>query len=173
MNYIVAVDEKWGIGKNNDLLFSLKGDMAFFRTTTSGKTVIMGDRTLASLPGGNPLKNRNNIVMTLDKTLQFPQGVTVCYSLTDLFNILNEMDSTKDVFVMGGATIYNLLYPYCEYAYITKVQADGGAEVFIENLDEKENWQVCEEGETLTENDLTYTFYTYKNNAVKPFSDLR
>ena len=83
MNYIVAVDEKWGIGKNNDLLFSLKGDMAFFRTTTSGKTVIMGDRTLASLPGGNPLKNRNNIVMTLDKTLQFPEGVTVCYSLTD------------------------------------------------------------------------------------------
>ena len=52
MNYIVAVDEKWGIGKNNDLLFSLKGDMAFFRATTSGKTVIMGDRTLASLPGG-------------------------------------------------------------------------------------------------------------------------
>lgn len=169
MNYIVAVDEKWGIGKNNDLLFSLKGDMAFFRTTTSGKTVIMGDRTLASLPGGNPLKNRNNIVMTLDKTLEFPEDVTVCYSLQDLFDILNGMDNTHDVYVMGGATIYNLLYPYCEYAYITKVQADGGAEVFIENLDEKPNWQVCHTGETFTENDLTYTFYTYKNNDVKPF----
>lgn len=171
MNYIVAVDEKWGIGKNNDLLFALKGDMAFFRTTTSGKTVIMGDRTLASLPGGNPLKNRTNIVMTLDKTLPMPQGVTVCYSLSDLFQLLNKMDSTEDVFVMGGATIYNLLYPYCEYAYITKVQADGGAQVFIENLDEKENWQVCETGETLTENGLTYTFYTYKNNQVKAFEE--
>ncbi len=170
MNYIVAVDEKWGIGKNNDLLFSLKGDMAFFRTTTSGKTVIMGDRTLASLPGGKPLKNRTNIVMTLDKALEFPQGVTVCYSLQDLFDILNGMDNTDDVFVMGGATIYNLLYPYCEYAYITKVQADGGAQVFIENLDEKPNWQVVETGETLTENHLTYTFYTYKNNNVKPFA---
>lgn len=169
MNYIVAVDEKWGIGKNNDLLFSLKGDMAFFRTATWGKTVIMGDRTLASLPGGRPLKNRNNIVMTLDRDFLAPEGVAVCHSLEELFAQLKEMDNTDDVFVMGGATIYNLLYPYCKYAYITKVQTDGDAQVFIENLDRKENWQVCHTGETATENGLTYTFYTYENTQVKPY----
>ncbi len=169
MNYIVAVDKEWGIGKQNDLLFSLKGDMAFFRTTTLNKTVIMGDRTLASLPGGRPLKNRTNIVMTLDLDFVPPEGVTVCHSTEELFALLGEQENTDDVFVMGGATIYNLLYPYCRYAYITKVDAIGGAEVFIENLDEKPNWTVCHTGETVTENDLTYTFYTYENTDVKPF----
>ncbi len=168
MNYIVAVDKEWGIGKQNDLLFSLKGDMAFFRTTTSGKTVIMGDRTLASLPGGRPLKNRTNIVMTLDMDFAAPEGVTVCHSTDELFALLNQLPNTDDVFVMGGATIYNLLYPYCEYAYITKVDAIGGAEVFIKNLDEKENWQVFHTGETMEENGFTYTFYTYQNQDVKP-----
>ena len=169
MNYIVAVDKEWGIGKQNDLLFSLKGDMAFFRATTLNKTVIMGDRTLASLPGGNPLKNRKNIVMTLDTDFVPPEGVTVCHSTKELFDLLGEQENTEDVFVMGGATIYNLLYPYCRYAYITKVDAVGGAEVFIENLDKKDNWNICHTGETATENDLTYTFYTYENTDVKPF----
>ena len=169
MNYIVAVDKEWGIGKQNDLLFSLKGDMAFFRTTTSGKTVIMGDRTLASLPGGRPLKNRTNIVMTLDLDFVAPEGVTVCHSTGELFALLKQLPNTDEVFVMGGATIYNLLYPYCEYAYITKVDAVGGAEVFIENLDSKENWQVCHVGETMEEDGISYTFYTYKNNDVKPY----
>lgn len=168
MNYIVAVDREWGIGKQNDLLFSLKGDMAFFRTTTSGKTVIMGDRTLASLPGGKPLKNRRNIVMTLDLSFEAPEGVEVCHSIDELFTLLKPLSDTNDVFVIGGATIYNLLYPYCEYAYITKVDAVGGAEVFIENLDEKPNWQVCHKGESAEENGLCYTFYTYKNQAVQP-----
>jgi dihydrofolate reductase len=171
MNYIVAVDKEWGIGKQNDLLFSLKGDMAFFRTTTSGKTVIMGSRTLASLPGGKPLKNRENIVMTRNMQFDAPEGVTLCHSLQDLFRILNQMENTEDVFVMGGANIYNLLEPYCKYAYITKVDAIGGAEVFIHNLDQKENWQVCHTGETMEENGISYTFYTYENADVKPFTE--
>ena len=63
---IVAVDEKWGIGKNNGLLFSLPEDMKFFRQTTSGKTVVMGYNTLLSFPGGKPLKNRVNVVLCPD-----------------------------------------------------------------------------------------------------------
>ena len=109
MNYIVAVDNQWGIGKQNDLLFSLKGDMSFFRKTTLGKTVILGDRTLASFPGGQPLKNRKHIVMTLDPAFQAPKDVSVCHSVAELFSILNSMENTDDVFVIGGATIYNLL----------------------------------------------------------------
>ncbi|MBR4868416.1 MAG: dihydrofolate reductase [Clostridia bacterium] len=168
MNYIVAVDKEWGIGKQNDLLFSLKGDMSFFRTTTSGKTVIMGDRTLASLPGGRPLKNRTNIVMTLDKAFVAPEGVTVCHSTDELFALLKQLPNTDDVFVIGGATIYNLLYPYCKCAYITKVNAIGNADVFIEDLDKKENWRVCHTGETMEENGISYTFFIYENLAVQP-----
>ena len=64
MNLIVAVDNNWGIGSNNDLLFNLKQDMAFFREKTMNKIVVMGDRTLASFPGGNPLKNRINVCIS-------------------------------------------------------------------------------------------------------------
>ena len=63
MKTIVAVDVNWGIGKKNDLLFSIPLDMKFFRETTSGKIVVMGSNTLKSFPGGNPLKNRINIVL--------------------------------------------------------------------------------------------------------------
>ena len=63
MRAIVVVDKNWGIGKNNDLLFSLPADMKHFRETTTGKVVVMGSNTLRSFPGGNPLKNRVNIVL--------------------------------------------------------------------------------------------------------------
>ena len=64
MNLIVAVDENWAIGYNNELLVSIPDDMKFFRETTTGKVVIMGRKTLESFPGGRPLKNRVNIVIT-------------------------------------------------------------------------------------------------------------
>lgn len=61
MNYIACVDENWGIGKNGDLLFSIKGDMKFFRETTLGKTVVMGRKTLLSFPGSKPLKTAETL----------------------------------------------------------------------------------------------------------------
>ena len=64
MNIIVAVDEKWGIGYKNELLVRIPADQRFFRETTTGNVVIMGRKTLESFPGGQPLKNRTNIVIT-------------------------------------------------------------------------------------------------------------
>ena len=64
MNLIVAADERWGIGKDGGLLAHLPGDMKYFRETTRGKVVVMGRKTLESFPGGRPLKNRINIVLT-------------------------------------------------------------------------------------------------------------
>ena len=63
MKTIVAVDKNWGIGKKNDLLFSLPEDMAFFRRTTLNKVCCMGYNTLLSFPGSKPLKNRTSIVL--------------------------------------------------------------------------------------------------------------
>ena len=165
MNYIVAVDKNWGIGKNNDLLFSLSGDMKFFKETTMGSTVVMGDRTLLSLPKSQPLKGRDNVVMTLDENFK-PEGVTLCHSIEDLGKYLKEKNPEK-VFVMGGATIYNLLYDYCEYAYITKVDAVGDADVFIKNLDTLDHWEMIEQSDVMEENGLKYTFCKYKNNQIK------
>ena len=98
MNLIVAVDNNWGIGSNNGLLYSLKQDMAYFREKTMNKIVVMGDRTLASFPGGNPLKNRVNICISDNKEFK-KEGVTIVNSLSELFETLAFYD-TENIFVI-------------------------------------------------------------------------
>lgn len=166
MQIIVAVDQKWGIGKNNDLLFSLKEDMKYFREKTTGNVVCMGYNTLLSFPNSKPLKNRTNIVLA-------PVGVerddlTVTHTLEELSLELSKYDTEK-VFIVGGAMFYKTMLPYCEYAYITKVNADGGAQVFFENLDELENWELVSCGEDIKDGDYTINFCIYKNKNVIKF----
>lgn len=166
MKSIVAVDKKWGIGKKNDLLFSLPADMKYFREKTNGKVVCMGYNTLLSFPGSKPLKNRTSIVLA-------PEGVerddcTIVYTLEQLFSELKKYD-TKEVLVIGGAMFYRTMLPYCEEVLVTKVDADGGAEVFYENLDELSNWSCVEEGEPIETNGLTIRFTVYKNSEIKEF----
>lgn len=166
MKAIVAVDKKWGIGKKNDLLFSLPADMAFFRKTTLNKIVVMGSNTLKSFPNGNPLKNRTNVVL-------FPGG-----EKRDDCIIVDSMDELKaelkkypsdDVFIIGGAMFYKTMLPYCSEVLVTKVDADGGAEVFYENLDELPNWSCVYESESEQTNGYNIKFTTYKNSDIKDF----
>ncbi len=166
MKAIVAVDRKWGIGKKNDLLFSLPEDMKYFREKTAGKTVCMGYNTLLSFPNSKPLKNRVNIVLA-------PEGVTrddctVVYTLEQLSKELKKYN-TEDVFVIGGAMFYRTMLPYCSEVLVTKVDADGGAEVFYENLDDLPNWSCVSEGEPIESNGLTIKFTVYKNSEIKEF----
>ena len=142
MNLIVAVDKKWGIGKKNDLLFHLKKDMRHFVEYTSGKVVVMGSNTLLSFPGSKPLKNRTNIVLWPGG--QDVEGATICQSLDDIFAEIKKYNK-EDVFIIGGAMMYRTMLPYCDKAYITKVDADGEAEVFFENLDQLDNWTLAEQ----------------------------
>lgn len=165
MNFIVAVDKKWGIGKNNDLLFSIPEDMKYFKEHTLNKTVVLGDITLYSLPNSKPLPKRKSIVMSLNPDFGC-DGVTVCRSVEELAHIL-KTENTDDVFVIGGAAIYTLLEPYCKRAYITKVNADGNAEKFIPNLDEKPNWKCVLTSEVKEHNGLTFTFNEYENSMIK------
>lgn len=156
---IVAVDEKWGIGKKNGLLFDLPLDMKFFRETTSGKTVCMGYNTLLSFPNGKPLKNRKNIVVC-------PEGVTgdgfiAVHDMPEMLETISKEDG--DVYVIGGAYFYKSMLPYCDEVLVTKVKADGNAEVFFENLDEREDFELKEEGEELQTNGYTIKFTKYKN----------
>ena len=166
MKTIVAVDEKWGIGKNNDLLFHLPEDMRYFREKTTGKIVVMGSNTLKSFPGGKPLKNRTNVVL-------WPDGDTrddciVVKSLKELFETLSRFD-TDDVFIIGGAMFYKTMLPYCDTAYITKVRADGQAQVFFENLDALDNWNLIDESDVVCVGGYELTFCTYKNSSPEKF----
>ncbi len=164
MKAIVAVDKKWGIGKNNDLLFSLPEDMKFFREKTSGKTVCMGYNTLLSFPGSKPLKNRVNIVLAPDGVER--DDCIIVHTLEELSNTLKDYE---DVFVIGGAMFYKTMVPYCEEVYVTKVDADGEATVFYPNLDEIEGFEMIYESEPIESNGYQIKFTTYKNNKVEKF----
>ena len=163
MKTIVAVDKKWGIGKKNDLLFSIPEDMAFFRRTTLGKVCCMGYNTLLSFPGSKPLKNRTNIVLAPADVMR--DDCTVVHTLDELFAELKKYES-NEIYVIGGAMFYKTMLPYCDELLITKVDADGGAEVFYEDLDAMENMECVYESEPVISNGLTIKFTTYKNKNV-------
>lgn len=166
MKTIVAVDNKWGIGKKNDLLFSIPEDMAFFRKTTMGKVCCMGYNTLLSFPGSKPLKNRTNIVLAPADVQR--DDCTIVHSLDELFTELKKYDS-NEIYVIGGAMFYKTMLPYCDEYLITKVDADGGAEVFYENLDKMKNMECVYVSDPIETNGYTIRFTTYKNNDVKSF----
>ena len=166
MKTIVAVDNKWGIGKKNDLLFSIPEDMAFFRKTTMGKVCCMGYNTLLSFPGSKTLKNRTNIVLAPADVQS--DDCTIVHSLEELFTELKKYDS-NEIYVIGGAMFYKTMLPYCDEYLITKVDADGGAEVFYENLDKMENMECVYVSDPIETNGYTIRFTTYKNNDVKSF----
>lgn len=167
MNLIVAVDKNWGIGAKNGLLYNLKQDMAYFRSTTLNKIVVMGRNTLESFPNGLPLKNRINICVNAEQGFE-RENVIVVTSLKELFETLKNYN-TEDVFVIGGASIYKQLLPYCTYSFITKIEDEKPAEVFFPNLDENDDWQIVETSEKQTENGTDFYFCKYKNNNVQSF----
>ena len=164
MRAIFCADEKWGIGKDNGLLFSLPKDMKFFRETTKGKVVVMGRKTLESFPGGQPLKGRVNIVLS---SKEAKEGTVGAKSLDALFALLKNYPE-DEVFVIGGESVYNALLPYCSEVYVTKVAADGKADTFVPDLDEEEAFVLAAEGEPVEDNGYALRFCTYKNKAPKP-----
>lgn len=170
MKSIVAVDEKWGIGRRNGLLFDIKADMRHFVQHTRGKTVVMGSNTLLSLPGGMPLKNRVNIVLNPEGDERDAQtkGYILTRSVPELLKKVSAYPA-DDVYVVGGAMLYRTLLPYCDEAIVTKVRADGDAEVFYENLDKLPEWSLSEESEPVEDSGYTLTFCTYRNSSVSAY----
>lgn len=152
MNAIVAISENGGIGKDNGLLFHISADLKRFKELTSGHTVIMGRKTLQSLPGGRGLPNRRNIVITRD--IDFTaEGAEIVHSVDEALALAEE-----DAFVIGGASIYQAMLPYCDKVYLTKVYADAEADVFFPSLC---GWQVVRRSEMQEENGLRFQYIDY------------
>lgn len=160
MILIAAASQNWGIGKDGKLLFSIPSDMKFFRETTSGAAVIMGRKTLDSFPGGKPLKNRVNIVLTNDKSFS-REGAVVCHTKGEA---LEKAAAYDRVFVIGGEAIYSLFLDQCDTAYITKVSEFADADKFLPNLDELPGWHMESQSEPISENGHTFTFCTYRKD---------
>ena len=163
---ILNCDKKFGIGKRNGLLFSLPKDMKFFRETTLNHVVCMGENTLLSFPGSKPLKNRTSIVLSQDPTHNY-EGVVNVHSFEEFLKTIKQYEANDTVFIIGGASIYRQTLPYVDEVYLTKVNADGGAEVFFVNLDEEKDFELIKESAPEMDGDLEIKFTIYKNNNKK------
>ena len=171
MNLIVAVDDNWAIGNRGELLAHVRMDLRNFAKLTTGKTVVYGSKTLATFPGGKVLKNRNNIIMSTRRDFA-PEGAVVCDSVESLLETLKAYNS-DEVFVIGGASIYKQLLPYCDTAYVTKFCKSYEFDAQIPNLDEDKSWSLvyrsCEwmSDETLgDEPGLAFFFTKYRRKTL-------
>lgn len=162
MKMIVCVAEDFGIGLNNDLLFSLPPDMKFFREETAGKVLIMGRGTLDSFPGGRPLKNRVNIVLTRDKAFS-REGADAFNSKEEILEYIKRFP-TDDVYVIGGGQIYEMFKDVCSEALVTKVRKSVPCDTFFFDIDSDPEWTLAKESALLEHEGIKFTFCTYKRN---------
>lgn len=163
MNCIVNVDANWGIGKENQLLVAISADLKRFRALTTGKTVILGRKTLATFPGGRPLKNRVNLVMSTDQSLVI-EGAEVVHHVPQLLERCKQLPA-EDVCVIGGASVYELLLPYCNTAKITKTLKNFDADRFFPNLDKLPGWHIAWQSDIQEENGVRFQYVDYVNDA--------
>ena len=112
MNAIVNVTETWGIGQDNRLLLTISSDLRRFRQLTADSTVILGRKTLETFPGGRPLRGRRNLILSGNPSF-YVNGATVVHSLSDLREAVLPGEPLS---VIGGASVYELLLPYCDTA---------------------------------------------------------
>ena len=157
MFIVVAVDRNWAIGKNGGLLYRIPHDMANFRELTIGKTIVYGRKTLETFPHGRPLKGRTNIILTRDEQFSC-EGATIIHSTNELSNY-----SSRDLYIIGGANVYQQLYRKCEYAFVTYIDnVTLGCDAFFPNL-EAEGWERVVETPMLYYQGLPYQFISYRN----------
>ena len=159
MKIIVAVDEKWGIGKDGNLLCHLSDDLKYFKEKTTGKTIVMGRVTLEGFPGKKGLPNRRNLVLTRDEEY-FAEGVETISSEEELWSALTGTP-TDEVFIVGGARVYEDFLKYCDTCYVTKIFEDFDADRFFPNLDENSEFSCKELSEVLEDNGIHYQFLEY------------
>ncbi|MBQ9647838.1 MAG: dihydrofolate reductase [Oscillospiraceae bacterium] len=154
MQAIVCISENWGIGRDGQLLFRISADLKRFKALTVGKTVVLGSRTLKTFPNGKPLPNRRSIVLTRSEAPI--GGAELAHTTQDALALAGE-----DALVIGGASVYTLLLPYCDRVLVTKVFAAPEADSFFPNLDAHPDWRVASESEVMEENGLKFQYVDY------------
>lgn len=160
MNMIVAADINCGIGKDGGLLTHLSGDLKYFKEKTLGKVVVMGRKTLESLPGGKPLPGRTNIVLTSNPDFN-KEGCIVVRNMDELRSKCSEYPEDM-VMIIGGAMLYNALMEECESLFITKIYKEFEADTFIKNPDMLSDYKIVWQSDMQEEHGIQYRFFEYK-----------
>lgn len=160
MNLIVAVDKNWAIGNKGNLLVRIPNDQKMFQQETTGKVVVLGRKTMETFPGGLPLKNRTNIILSRKPDYQV-KGAVVVHGIEELLKECKKY-SDEDIYVIGGESIYRELLPYCDVAHVTKIDVAYAADAYCPNLDEEEDWEITGGSEEQVYFDITYHFVKYE-----------
>lgn len=154
LSMIAAIGKNNELGKNNDLIWHLDGDLPFFKKVTMGKPVIMGRNTYLSLPKALP--GRQNIVLTFPPLFEAP-GVTAVLTPEEALALVKD---AEEAFIIGGASVYKLFLPMADRLYLTEAEAeDDTADVYFPDFDKSE-WTrtVIDEGGT----DIPYVHVLYE-----------
>ena len=160
MNLIVSADKHWSIGKNGRPLVNIPAERQLLLKETAGKVVVMGRKTLETLPGGQPLGGRTNVVLSADPSFK-ARGAVVCRSMEEALAYLEEFDP-KDIYILGGESIYRQFLPYCTTAHVTSIDYTYDGDAYFPDLEEEEGWYLAEEGNEQTYFDLCYTFRRFR-----------
>ncbi len=157
MDAIVAVYSDWGIGGGGTQPVVLKADRRHFRSLTDGSAVIVGRKTLADFPGGKPLANRFNIVVSR-------QGINVDGALVvhSTGEALDAAEDFEQCFVIGGASVYMQFFNYLERVYVTKIDTEPQSDSFFPNLDRNPEWECVSQEPWEEEDGIRYCFCTYE-----------
>ena len=156
LSIIVAVAKNGAIGLNNQLLYRLPNDLKRFKALTSGQTVLMGRKTLQTLPGGKGLPKRRNVVLTTDRDF-VAENVETVHTLAGAV-----FAAGADAFVIGGGSIYRQMLPFCDTAYITKVHVTPESDTFFPDLDKDPAWILAEVLQSGEENGIAYDILLYR-----------
>ena len=175
MKAIAAVDRNLAIGKNGDLLFRIPSDLAHFKAETLGGIVIMGRKTLESMPGGKPLPGRHTLV--LSKSMESGLWIREKKGKKWLFGVFADVSALLDfldlpldgpafgdsrtIAVCGGEQIYRQLLPYCSELVLTEVEAEAEADAYFPEFRSGGEWEITSESDPVTENGLTYRIRRY------------
>ena len=155
---IVAVDKNWGIGKDGNQQLFIAPDLKRFKDFTTGNTIILGRKTVATFPNGKPLKNRRNLILSRNPDYA-PEGGEV---YPDLDSLLAQVTDPDNTYVVGGASVYHTMLPQCHRAYITKIDGEFPADCWFPNLDEDPEWEVESEEDWQEHDGVRFRYVNYR-----------
>lgn len=156
LSIIVAAAENNVIGKDNGLIWHLSADLKRFKALTTGHTVVMGRKTFESI--GKALPKRRNIVISRNYTFQAPG----CEVVPSIDEALEKVKEEEEVFLIGGATVYQALWEKADRLYLTRVHTEPVGDVCIPAI-VPEKWKLLKQVdfEADERNEYAYSFLDY------------
>ncbi len=162
LSIIVAVSENGVIGKDNKLIWHLPADMKFFKEKTIGHFIITGRKNYESIPEKfRPLPDRTNIIITRQKNYH-AAGTVIATSIPDALNFAKEFSNKEEVFIIGGAEIFNQVLPSCHRVYLTRIHEKFEGDVFFKDLPPEWKLTFSEKHSPDEKNKYPFTFETWE-----------